>query len=128
MPDEVLRIDYVELVASDFDQIRHFYSNAFGWTFKEWGGKDQGGYLEILGAGLSGGFRKVDEPPPTSGTLVILYANDLKAAADAVLANGGKITSHESFPGGKRFHFLDPCGNALAVWTKDDPTTSSSSA
>ncbi len=32
---------------------------------------------------------------------------------------GGKIVKPIfSFPGGRRFHFLDPAGNELAVWGK----------
>jgi predicted enzyme related to lactoylglutathione lyase len=31
---------------------------------------------------------------------------------------GGKITKPTfSFPGGRRFHFADPSGNELAVWS-----------
>jgi predicted enzyme related to lactoylglutathione lyase len=39
-----------------------------------------------------------------------------------VLAAGGKITRDIfSFPGGQRFHFKEPGGNELAVWSDSEP-------
>jgi predicted enzyme related to lactoylglutathione lyase len=47
-----------------------------------------------------------------------MYADDLEATRDAVVANGGSICKEIfSFPGGRRFQFLDPNGNELAVWS-----------
>jgi len=35
-----------------------------------------------------------------------------------VIGAGGRITRDVfSFPGGRRFHFTDPAGNELAVWS-----------
>jgi len=51
--------------------------------------------------------------------LVILYATDLEAMEAKVTAAGGTITKPIfSFPGGRRFHFADPAGNELAVWSE----------
>ncbi|NNF07767.1 MAG: VOC family protein, partial [Candidatus Eisenbacteria bacterium] len=37
---------------------------------------------------------------------------------DRVVAAGGQICREIfEFPGGRRFHFLDPSGNELAVWS-----------
>ena len=45
---------------------------------------------------------------------------------DKVKAAGGAIVKEIfSFPGGRRFHFHDPSGNQLAVWTDVDSTRSS---
>ena len=71
-------------------------------------------------SGLEGGFRKADVPSPRGGALVILYSDDLDAAETAVQAAGGTIVERHEFPGGRRFHFTDPSGNELAVWTKTD--------
>jgi len=50
-------------------------------------------------------------------SLVVLFSNDLDASLDAVNKAGGRISQQPiSFPGGRRFHFTDPCGNELAVW------------
>jgi len=52
------------------------------------------------------------------GPLVIIYAVDLEAVEAGVRANGGTIAKEIfSFPGGRRFHFTDPSGNELAVWS-----------
>jgi uncharacterized protein len=53
------------------------------------------------------------------GPLVILYSDDLEASAEAVTAAGGTVVEPISaFPGGRRFHFADPAGNELAVWSE----------
>jgi predicted enzyme related to lactoylglutathione lyase len=50
--------------------------------------------------------------------LVVLYATDLAAVEDQVRGNGGEIVRETfAFPGGRRFHFTDPSGNELAVWS-----------
>jgi predicted enzyme related to lactoylglutathione lyase len=49
---------------------------------------------------------------------VILYSGALEAMREKVVAAGGKISKEIfSFPGGRRFHFVGPCGNQLAVWS-----------
>ena len=43
--------------------------------------------------------------------------DDLEAALDAVSKAGGLISRPIfAFPGGRRFHFVDPSGSELAVW------------
>ncbi len=50
--------------------------------------------------------------------LAIVYSEDLEASERNVQAAGGKIVKPTfSFPGGRRFHFTDPSGNELAVWS-----------
>jgi predicted enzyme related to lactoylglutathione lyase len=49
----------------------------------------------------------------------VIYSSDLEATQQAVRAAGGTITRPIfSFPGGRRFHFTDPSGNELAVWSE----------
>ncbi len=109
-----MKIDYVELPATDLAAMKAFYGAAFAWTFEDWGPE----YMAFSNSGLEGGFRRTDAPPPRGGALVILYAEDLEAAEKAVTEAGGEITERHEFPGGRRFHFADPSGNELAVWTK----------
>jgi uncharacterized protein len=53
------------------------------------------------------------------GPLVVIYAADLAAMEAKIRAAGGAITKAAfSFPGGRRFHFTDPNGNELAVWSE----------
>jgi predicted enzyme related to lactoylglutathione lyase len=108
-------IDYIELSVTDIDAAKHFYSKAFGWTFNDYGP----GYAGILAPGKDGevgGLRLVDEVT-RGGPLVVLYSETLEASCSAVELAGGRIVKPIfEFPGGRRFQFLDPSGNELAVW------------
>ena len=69
---------------------------------------------------LDGGFFRspLISTTASGSALVILYAIDLEATRDKVVDCGGKIASEIfSFPGGRRFQFLDPSGNELGVWS-----------
>jgi predicted enzyme related to lactoylglutathione lyase len=70
-----------------------------------------------VGEGIDGGFVH-DAVEAPAKPLVILYAHDLDAMAAKVAAAGGEIVRPAyAFPGGRRFHFRDPSGNELAVWS-----------
>ncbi len=85
----------------------------FGWTFEDYGPD----YASFHDGRLAGGFRK-EARVPRGGPLVVLYAADLAAMEAKVRQAGGKIARPTfEFPGGRRFHFTDPSGNELAVWT-----------
>ena len=52
------------------------------------------------------------------GPLVVLYSRSLDGTLEAVRKGGGKVVKELfDFPGGRRFHFTDPSGNELAVWS-----------
>ncbi|MFN0023362.1 MAG: VOC family protein, partial [Parvularculaceae bacterium] len=102
-----------EFAAADLAAFKAFYGAAFGWTFQDWGAD----YVSFEGAGIDGGVRG-GETPVAGSTTVILYADDLADAERRVIKAGGVIGARHEFPGGRRFHFTDPCGNALAVWVK----------
>lgn len=107
------KIDYVEMPGADMPALKGFYQRAFGWTFTDYG-PDYAAYSE----GLDGGFDG-DAATRIAKPLVVLYAHDLEAMAAKVEASGGAVTSPIfSFPGGRRFHFTDPSGNELAVWSE----------
>jgi len=107
-------VDFFEIPVLEMAGAKAFYAAAFGWTFQDWG-ED---YADIRGAGLAGGLRLVSAPPVTGGPLVILYSSDLESSERAVSAAGATIVAQHEFPGGKRFHFVDPSGCELAVWTR----------
>lgn len=109
----ILRIDYVEFASADIAAFKRFYAEAFGWTFEDWGPD----YASFSGAGVEGGVRG-GEAARAGSTLVILYTDNLADAEARVVKAGGTIGERHEFPGGRRFHFTDPSGNALAVWTK----------
>jgi predicted enzyme related to lactoylglutathione lyase len=50
--------------------------------------------------------------------LIVFYSNELEKTRSKIEYAGGKIIKPIFlFPGGRRFHFTDPCGNELAVWS-----------
>ena len=50
--------------------------------------------------------------------LPVIYVEDLEDAQAKVTEAGGIVTRPIfSFPGGRRFHFAEPAGNELAVWS-----------
>jgi len=107
------RIDYIELPAPDVARSREFYAAAFGWAFTDYGPD----YTSFADGRLAGGLRKAERPEP-GGVLVVIFAVDLADAERRVREAGGSIVKPVfSFPGGRRFHFADPGGNELAVWS-----------
>lgn len=107
-----LKIDYVELGTGEIGASKDFFANAFGWKFVDYGLE----YAAFDNAGLDGGLDGT--PGATRAPLVILKADDLEAAQKQIEAAGGKIVRVIfSFPGGRRFHFKEPGGNELAVWS-----------
>jgi hypothetical protein len=110
------KIDYLELPARDFDAIQAFYEKAFGWSFTDYGPE----YRAFNDGKLDGGFYRSEARSATANgaALIVLYANDLERTRERVLASGGSLVKDIfSFPGGRRFHFADPHGNELAVWS-----------
>ena len=108
--------NYIELPSTDNAVMKAFYGSVFGWTFEDWGET----YVAIHGAGIDGGFDAAAgaRAPSDQGALVILISDDLAASETAVTQAGGSISVPAyGFPGGRRFHFKDPSGNELAVWT-----------
>ena len=106
-------INYVELQANDLEKTKEFYSSAFGWTFTDFGPT----YTAFPESGLEGGFAKTDDPI-VNGALVVLYHENLEQIKVRVEQAGGNIAKDIfSFPGGRRFHFTDPSGNELAIWS-----------
>jgi uncharacterized protein len=108
-------IDYVEFTVRDLDAAKRFYATAFGWQFNDYGPE----YAGIKGAaGEVGGLHQTNEAR-TAGPLVILYSKELDKTVAAVRSAGGKIAREPyAFPGGRRFHFTDPSGNELGVWSE----------
>lgn len=85
---------------------------AFGWSFTDYGPS-----YSAFEEGLDGGFdaQTAAETKP----LPVLYSDDLERSVEAVEEAGGRIVRPIfTFPGGRRFHFTDPAGNELAVWTE----------
>jgi hypothetical protein len=107
------RIDYVELpTATAHELTRAFYSKAFGWKFIDFAPTYSATTDGVTDLGLQG-----DPSEALSAPLPVIRVDDLESAFDAVARAGGTIAKPIfSFPGGRRFHFIDPSGSELAVW------------
>lgn len=107
-------IDYIEFKATDLEAVKAFYSKVFGWRFTDYGPD----YIAFEDSGIAGGFERSTEPI-VNGALVVLYHSDLEAVRDRISKASGRIAKDIfDFPGGRRFHFVDPAGNELAVWSE----------
>ncbi len=107
------RIDYVELPSATAHELtRGFYSKAFGWTFTDYGPDYAATTSGDVDVGLNG---QPDEA--LAAPLPVIRVADLDQAFDSVVAAGGVIAKAIfAFPGGRRFHFVDPSGSELGVW------------
>jgi len=118
--DHNLQMDYIEFPATDIEATKRFYHVVFGWDFQDFGP----GYTSFHDGRLAGGFNREAEPAgsdgkQTRGTLVVIYAAVLEDTYAKIKSAGGKIIRETfEFPGGRRFHFADPNGNELAVWSE----------
>ena len=107
------RVDYIEFLTTDIAETRRFYSEVFGWEFTDYGPT----YTSFSDGRMAGGFSAASEVR-AGGPLVVLYSTGLAAIQALVTENGGNIVREVfEFPGGHRFHFTDPSGNELAVWS-----------
>ncbi|HEX8573797.1 MAG TPA: VOC family protein [Allosphingosinicella sp.] len=109
------RFNYVELPVGDLASAKGFYEAAFGWSLTGFGPT----YAATLTGDTDIGLQA--DPAEASGApLPVIDVPDLEAALASVEAAGGRIVRPIfAFPGGRRFHFLDPSGNELAAVTAD---------
>jgi uncharacterized protein len=108
-------IDYIEIPVLDIAKSKAFYGSLFGWEFEDYHA-EYAGFSHGKG---NGGFQKVDSVS-RGGALVVLYTKNLDAMLQKVREAGAEISKEEiSFPGGRRFQFIDPSGNELGVWSDD---------
>lgn len=113
------KINYVEYPAQDLAATKAFFQAAFGWSFEDHGPD----YAAFSGQGLDGGFFRADMASTTrqGSALVVFYSDRLEETLSKVAAAGGRIVKPIfPFPGGRRFHFLEPSGNEFAVWAAPD--------
>ena len=107
------RVDYIEFLTTEIEETKRFYSEVFGWEFTDFGPD----YASFTDGRITGGFSVAAEVP-AGGPLVVIYSTNLEEIQARVTESGGKIVREIcEFPGGRRFHFTDPSGNELAVWS-----------
>jgi len=112
------KINYLEFPARDLNATKDFFSEVFDWQFTDCGPE----YCAFnKAAGMDGGFylSKQNAKVATGSVLVVFYSDDLVNTEAKVEQAGGQISQAVfDFPGGRRFHFLDPNGNEFAVWSE----------
>ena len=110
------KLNYIEFPARNIAATKDFFASAFGWTFTDYGPE----YAAFSDEGLDGGFYKADKSSTieNGASLLIFYSKDLESTLAKVKNAGGEISKPIfPFPGGRRFHFIVPSGNELAVWS-----------
>jgi len=106
------RPSFIELPSHNLGAAKAFYASAFGWSLTDYGSGYSCTTTGDVDVGLQG-----DAAEATRAPLAVIEVADLDAAFAAVSAAGGTITRAAfAFPGGRRFHFLDPNGNELAAY------------
>ncbi len=108
------RIDYIEIPVPDLGKARAFFEAMFGWSFQEWGDE----YMSFNDGHLDGGFRLEQDFSPSTGVLLVFFSDDLERDVERVKELGATISQDIfPFPGGRRFHFIDPVGSEYAIWS-----------
>jgi predicted enzyme related to lactoylglutathione lyase len=113
------KIDYIEIPTPDVAKSKDFFRKLFDWEFHDYGPD----YTSFDDGRMTGGFRSADAAPTIAdgSILLVFYAEALEDALPRVRELGGEITKDIfNFPGGRRFHFLDPAGVEYAIWSDDE--------
>jgi len=111
------KLNYVEFPTRDIDATKAFFKTAFSWSFIDYGPD----YTAFTGQGLDGGFYKseLSSTIAKGSALLVFYSGNLEETLNTVKRAGGEIINDIfSFPGGRRFHFVEPSGNEFAVWSE----------
>lgn len=111
------KLNYVEFPACDLNASKQFFNAVFDWEFIDYGP----GYTAFSGQGLDGGFFQSDQASHTDSgaALLVFYSNNIGQTLAKVHEHGGQINRQIfEFPGGCRFHFVEPSGNEFAVWSE----------
>lgn len=111
------KLNYVEFPAKTLEATKQFFSTAFAWKFVDYGPE----YTAFSNEGLDGGFYKADmaSSAASGAALLVFYSADIQATLEKVKQSGGEISQDIfDFPGGCRFHFIEPSGNEFAVWSE----------
>lgn len=114
------KINYVEFHSRDLGATKTFFQSAFGWKLTDYGPD----YCDFSGEGIDGGFFRSDDMALASAGAprVLFFSADLEQTQAKVEAAQGVICREiQTFPGGRRFHFIEPGGNELGVWSDQNP-------
>ena len=109
------RPNFIELPTRDLGASQRFFEQVFGMKMTAFGPT----YACTMTGDVDLGLQ-ADQKEATKAALPVIEVNDLEATLAAVTATGAAVTKPIfGFPGGRRFHFLDPSGNELAAMQAD---------
>jgi predicted enzyme related to lactoylglutathione lyase len=105
------RFNYVELPVREIGPAKAFYEQAFGWSLTDFGPT----YAATTSGDTDMGLQ-ADASEASKAPLPVIAVEDLEATLKSVAdASGAIVRPIFAFPGGRRFHFLDPSGNEVAA-------------
>jgi predicted enzyme related to lactoylglutathione lyase len=110
------KINYVEFPCQDLARTKAFFELVFAWQFTDYGPD----YSVFSDEGVDGGFYQSEQQArcASGSALVVFFSDDLEQSLKAVEQAGGQIIVPPfEFPGGRRFHFIEPSGNEFAIWS-----------
>jgi predicted enzyme related to lactoylglutathione lyase len=115
-PEPVMaRPNFIELPTRDLAASQGFFEQVFGMKMTAFGPT----YACTMTGDVDLGLQ-ADQKEASKAPLPVIEVKDLEATLAAVTAAGAAVTKPIfSFPGGRRFHFLDPSGNELAAMQAD---------
>ena len=109
------RPNFIELPTRDLAASQAFFEKVFGMKMTVFG--------PIYACTMTGDVDlglQADPEEASKAPLPVIHVSDLEATLAAVTAAGATITKPIfSFPGGRRFQFLDPSGNELSAMQAD---------
>src|SRR5580704_16874974 len=109
------RPNFIELPTRNLEASQEFFETVFGMKMTGFGPT----YACTLTGDVDLGLQ-ADLAEATKAPLPVIEVKDLEVTLAAVTATGAAVTKPIfSFPGGRRFHFLDPSGNELAAMQVD---------
>jgi len=109
-------IDYVEIPSRNLADTKKFFAALFGWSFVDYGPD----YASFDDGRMTGGFFASEKTADVSAgaPLLVFYHGELEKMKTKVVDLGGQVTREIfEFPGGRRFHFREPGGSELAIWS-----------
>jgi len=118
MPRKPSEICHVNIPAPDQAKARAFYTKVFGWKCSPMRGVAE--YSFWSAGKMAGGFDSHAKPARNGVTLYLAVA-DIPATLRKIEQAGGKtVRPKTAIPGNMGFlaTFLDPCGNAMGLWSR----------
>lgn len=111
------QICHIELPASDYDKVKQFYGEIFGWKFEHFEPMD---YLMYKTAdGVGGGFDKNLKPSPDTGPMIHIMVDNIDETLPKIESLGGKTVKPKTEISPEIGHFAvfhDCEGNTMALY------------